>query len=273
MMVDHAAGGVWIAAIGFDALPSLLMLSMMCMNSAIAGGISQLLRGLMVHVMGVAGGLVIFGVQWRPSSTMLDVVVCIPLLLLHPITVGLTAHRLQTKLQSQREHLSRLSREDALSGLYNRQHWWSLVEREFQRLHGTGGVSTLVMADIDHFKLVNDQGGHAAGDEAIRRFAHVLRETLRSSDVPGRYGGEEFGILLPDTDGTQATNVMERIRQQLHENPLLGGTVVTVSFGVAPFSAETLDATHWIGQADELLYRAKAMGRDCVVLASVPSSK
>ena len=268
MMVDHVAGGAWIAVIGFNSLPSLLMLSMMCMNSAIAGGVSQLLRGLLAHLLGVAAGVLIFGVHWRPTSTMLDVLVCTPLLLLHPITVGLTAHRLQSKLQSQREHLSRLSRKDALSGLYNRQHWWTMVEAEIQQLQGTGGTSTLVMADIDHFKQVNDAGGHAAGDEAIRRFSSILRQALRSTDIPGRYGGEEFGILLPGTDGVQASEVMERVRALLQQQPLIGGTAVTVSFGVAPFDANTPDATRWIKQADELLYRAKAMGRDRVVLAS-----
>lgn len=273
MMVDHVAGGAWISAIGFDVLPSLLMLSMMCMNSAIAGGLSQLMRGLAAHVIGVAIGLLVFGNQWLPTSSMLDVVVCIPLLLLHPITVGLTAHRLQAKLQSQRAHLARLSREDALSGLYNRQHWWTLVEAECQRLQGTGGVATLVMADIDHFKRVNDTGGHAAGDEAIRRFGDVLRETLRSTDVPGRYGGEEFGILLPGTDGSQAIDVIERVRKRLHQQPLVGGAPVTVSFGVAPFNSEAPDAVRWLRQADEFLYQAKAMGRDRVVPATFPSSQ
>lgn len=142
------------------------------------------------------------------------------------------------------------------------------VASEFNHV-GCRGLYSAIASASHHRRADSspDQGGHAAGDEAIRQFACLLRETLRSSDVPGRYGGEEFGVLLPATDGAQAMDIMQQIRKSLHEKPLLGKTAVTVSFGVAPFSADTFDAIDWIRQADELLYRAKAMGRDRVVLA------
>lgn len=270
MVLDHLAGGAWMVAIGFSPLPSLLMLSMMCMDSAIAAGARQLLRGLLAHAAGIGLGVLAFGWHWQPATTMLDVLACAPLLLLHPAAVGITAHRLLAKLQAQREHLARLGRHDALSGLFNRAHWMLLVEAEFQRFRRGGPVATLVLVDIDHFKRINDTRGHAAGDEAIQRFAALLRLGLRSIDMPARYGGEEFGVLLPGTDATQAREVMERLRASLHRHPLLDDRAVTASFGVVALDRHVRDAADWIQRADRLLYRAKHLGRDRVVVAGDP---
>ena len=119
------------------------------------------------------------------------------------------------------------------------------------------------MLDIDHFKSINDQYGHPAGDEVIRKVAEILRGSLRGDDVPGRYGGEEFGVLLPDTPEAGAEVIAERIRRRI-ERAALGrpGLRATASIGIAEIRTRDVDYTVWISQADRALYAAKERGRN-----------
>lgn len=270
LLIDHFAGGLWTAAIAFNLLPSVLLVSLMSMDSIIGGGARQLRRGLAVHAAGIGLGLLLFGAHWQPMPSMLTVLTCLPLLLLHPISIGLATHRALSKLSLQREELFRLSQRDGLSGLYNRRHWEQQVGAEFARFVRTGQVATLVLIDLDHFKRINDQHGHDAGDTAIKRFADLLRASLRDIDVPGRYGGEEFGILLPQTTPQSAAVVMERLRKRLHQEPLLEGVVITASFGVAGASRELESHAAWMRVADQMLYRAKHQGRDQISVVGEP---
>ena len=267
LQIDHFLGGLWLPAIAFNLLPSVLMLSMMSMDSMIGGGVRQLRRGLLAHAAGAAVGVLVFGLHWQPTPTLPTVLACLPLLLLHPVGVGLITYRSLRKLRKQRTELAYLSQRDGLSELFNRRHWEQLVKAEFARFARSGQVSTLVLVDLDYFKRINDERGHQAGDMAIRRFAQLLRTSVRDIDVPGRYGGEEFGILLPQTSPQAATVVMDRLRRRLHEQPLIEGMVVTASFGVAGVSRDLDNHEAWMRLADQMLYRAKHRGRDQVSMA------
>ncbi len=267
LLVDHFACGVWLAAIAFNLLPVVLMVSLTGMDNMISGGMRQLRRGLIALLGGICLGMAVFGAHWDPTTSMVTVVACLPLLLLHPISIGLTTYRTLRKLGRQREELAHLSQHDGLSGLFNRRHWELQVKAEFARFIRTGQVATLVLIDLDHFKRVNDEHGHDAGDRVIRRFADLLRASVRDIDVPGRYGGEEFGILLPQTAPQSATVVMDRLRKRLHEEPLLKGAVITASFGVAGLSRDIENHDAWMRLADQMLYRAKHQGRDRVSTA------
>jgi len=266
-LVDHFIGGLWLPAIAFNLLPSALMVSMMAMDSMIGGGMRQLRRGLLAHTAGALCGMALFGLHWQPASSLNTVLACLPLLLLHPMGVGLITYRSLRKLRRQRAELAHLSQRDGLSELYNRRHWEQLVKAEFARFARTGQVATLVLIDLDHFKRVNDELGHEAGDTVIRRLAQMLRTSVRDIDVPGRYGGEEFGILLPQTAPQDASVVMDRLRRRLHTEPLIEGVVVTASFGVAGLSRNLESHETWMRLADQMLYRAKHRGRDQVSMA------
>jgi diguanylate cyclase (GGDEF)-like protein len=151
-----------------------------------------------------------------------------------------------------------------LSGLLNRSHWEAVVGAEFQRCRRIGHPSSLVMMDIDHFKAINDSHGHPVGDAVIRSIASILRAVLRLHDVPGRYGGEEFGIVLPGT-GIQGAEVLaERIRKRVESTVLEGTRNVraTASLGVAAFDPRDADHVDWIARADRALYMAKEGGRN-----------
>ena len=163
------------------------------------------------------------------------------------------------------ERLSDASRTDPLTGLLNRRGFEELMDVEIARARRSGRPLSVLIADLDHFKRLNDRGGHAAGDAALRRFAAVARSCCRRVDVLGRLGGEEFALLLPDADAERAFLVAERLRCGFADaNSGKGGT--TVSVGVASASATHPDREALMKAADQALYGAKALGRDrCVI--------
>ncbi len=181
-----------------------------------------------------------------------------------------------TERRKLEEQLRLLAATDPLTGLPNRRAFLETAGRELAGAGRRNRPVALVMLDIDHFKRVNDRHGHAAGDEALRRVAETCRDSLRAGDLAGRLGGEEFCLLLPDTDLPAAAGVAERVRQTVAATPipLPDGAVLhlTISLGVAiaqaPESPGALDDT--LGRADRALYRAKDNGRDRVELDGGP---
>jgi diguanylate cyclase (GGDEF)-like protein len=162
---------------------------------------------------------------------------------------------------------------DHLTGALTRRGFIEQAEREIARSRRYGRPSTLVMLDVDHFKSVNDAYGHAAGDQVLHQIAKIAAATLRPSDVFGRLGGEEFGMLLPETGGEEALFVTERLREAIaaHATSLTGGGTlrVTASFGVAPLSEVFTSFSAWLESADTMHYEAKTGGRNCTRLADL----
>lgn len=166
--------------------------------------------------------------------------------------------------------LERLATTDGLTGLPNRRHFLGQAAEEMARARRYGRPITVGIADLDHFKQVNDRFGHAVGDHVLQSFASLVAETLRQTDRVGRYGGEEFAFIFPETTPEEALRLAGRLRQRLAaEPPLLpDGSVlpVTVSIGLADATGRDLEES--LAQADIALYQAKGSGRDRCVLAS-----
>ena len=162
---------------------------------------------------------------------------------------------------------------DGLTGLANRRHCEEELEAELLRAERLGGATALVFADLDDFKAVNDLHGHPAGDAVICAFAELLRESVREIDIPGRFGGEEFVLLLPGTDAAGAASVAERVRAALAERVIVtpGGAAIriTASFGVAT-APPLARAAELISAADRALYDAKRAGKNRVGTAQLP---
>ncbi|MEQ6289853.1 diguanylate cyclase [Vogesella sp. GCM10023246] len=165
--------------------------------------------------------------------------------------------------------LQRLANTDELTGLYNRRQFMLRTSEEIARSHRWERPLSLAMLDLDHFKLLNDRYGHPFGDEVLRRFAACCQTAVRLEDVCGRLGGEEFAILLPDTDRYSARQVMERVREAVAalelSNPLGGEPVqFTVSIGISELYPGDATATPMMARADAALYLAKQEGRNLV---------
>ena len=186
------------------------------------------------------------------------VVFLVTALVFHLALVALMGARFMAELR-------RLSRVDGLTELLNRRAIEELLDDEARRSLRSNRPFSVLMIDADHFKGINDRHGHAAGDEALRHLARVLRAQMRDVDRVGRFGGEEFVVLLPGTASNEALHVAERVRDALLRRSLTWqgeAITLTVSVGVAAWRGPQDDVGALLKRADAALYRAKALGRD-----------
>jgi diguanylate cyclase (GGDEF)-like protein len=167
----------------------------------------------------------------------------------------------------ERDVAHKLAERDPLTGVLNRRAILARLRSEFAKARQTGEPLSLLFLDLDHFKNVNDSYGHRAGDQCLRGVIEPIAGELRQGDALGRYGGEEFLILLPGAGASDAEVVAERIRRRVQEMPMLiSGTRIglTVSLGVAAVDGEVTLADDLIERADAALYRSKSGGRNQV---------
>lgn len=171
------------------------------------------------------------------------------------------------------QDLAEQAQTDPLTGLYNYRFFSTSLAQEIERTGRSGQPTTLLMLDIDHFKRVNDSWGHEVGNQALVHIAGLIRETLRRLDIPCRYGGEEFAVILPDTSLATAVSVAERLRARIEETPLAVADKklqLSVSVGAASYllGGET-SPEQLVKRADHYLYQAKQDGRNCVRHATI----
>lgn len=184
--------------------------------------------------------------------------------------VGL--RRLFDHLRAQEAEMTRQAHTDFLTGLHNRRSFFEQGEREWVRSMRHGSDMAVLMLDIDFFKAVNDRHGHQAGDEVLQGLSRMCQQNIRSIDLAGRLGGEEFAILLPETGPVRAREVAERLRTAVsaHPMPVAAGHAIpiTISIGVASLHADHADLQALLQAADRALYAAKTAGRNRVCLAN-----
>jgi two-component system, cell cycle response regulator len=175
---------------------------------------------------------------------------------------------LQEQLVNAREQLRMQATHDALTGLFNRAAILEVLEREVVRSNREKYPMAVIMADLDHFKDINDTYGHQAGDEVLKETARRMLASFRPYDVVGRYGGEEFLIVVPTSELATAMELADRLRQNISAEPVVASTgfpiPVTLSLGVASSSTERNQPAHLLRLADEALYTAKNAGRNRV---------
>lgn len=183
---------------------------------------------------------------------------------------------LQDALKKTNEQLIELSIRDVLTGLFNRRHFMELLEKEFDRTQRYSSKLAFLMIDLDHFKSINDNYGHITGDMVLKEVAKIFLNGLRKNDVVGRYGGEEFAMILPGNDLNGAKIVAERYRQAIENmsiktqnNTLKLSVTIGCSFAPHPKIKNINDL---INSADDALYRGKKLGRNRVELMSLPDS-
>ncbi len=168
-----------------------------------------------------------------------------------------------TQRKRAEERVTNMAITDGLTGITNRQAFGRLLEREMARASRYASPLSLIMYDLDHFKRINDCFGHNVGDDVLKTVAGLVGDSLRDTDLHGRWGGEEFMVLLPETGLEAAGKVAEKLRRAIADHRFEGPGGVTASFGVAQLSAGE-DARSLAQRVDEALYRAKALGRNRV---------
>ena len=173
----------------------------------------------------------------------------------------------ESELGNALEEVQRLAITDSLTGLYNRRHFFELADNELQRARRYRRFLSAIMLDIDHFKQVNDTHGHAVGDHVLKEVADCCSQAMRKEDVLGRYGGDEFAIMLPESNLVATCQVAERLRQRIAQKPIdteVGPVTVTVSLGVSTLDDECSKPETLLANADQALYVAKRSGRNRV---------
>jgi len=192
-------------------------------------------------------------------------------IVIYDVTEAANAH---LSLQDRNEELTLSSRLDPLTKLYNRGYWERRLELEFKRFSRSNAPSVLVMLDIDHFKRVNDTYGHQGGDTVLRKLGQLLLNKYRETDIIGRYGGEEFAILLLDTETDQALELIQDLTQELADTQIIHNDKVieiTLSFGLTEINSDIKRHDQWIDTADKALYKSKQNGRNqATVLDYIP---
>jgi diguanylate cyclase len=264
LLLDSAMGGVWIALMRFNLIPSALLLVMLASDKISVGGWGLLARAFTVQVAACVVAAAANGFAFQPESSTPELLFSLPFLAGYPLAISTAMFALARKANRHNRLLARQTRVDASTGILNRPSWEAAVESELRRFKRGGAAPALLMIDIDRFKEINDQYGHLAGDEVIRKTAAVIQSTIRDVDVSGRYGGDEFGLLLTHTGTHAALVAAERIRQRVAETRFERAPDVraTLSIGIAQASRGMEDVHAWISQADAALYKAKTLGRN-----------
>ncbi len=171
-------------------------------------------------------------------------------------------------LRQSSSELEKLVHTDTLTGLYNYRHFSLVLEQELERTRRTGQPTCMILLDLDHFKRVNDTWGHEVGNQVLRKCADLMQQTLRKIDIPCRYGGEEFAIILPGTHLPLAVSVANRLREDIMHAPIkVDDSVIefSASMGVDTYiMGDVIAPDDFVKQVDEQLYRAKKEGRNRV---------
>jgi diguanylate cyclase len=266
LIFDSIAGGFWAGAMGLNPLPAVTTLSMMAMNNIAAGGPRLFMTGLLAQLAGGLFAYWLFLPPLFPAVTQIQVYASLPMLVIYPMAIGWVCYRVAVQLSRHKTSLQKLSRTDSLTGLMNHGTWKEMLHTEFTRCQASPRQISVALIDIDHFKMINDTYGHIIGDNVLKQLSNALTASLRETDLAGRYGGDEFCVILPDTSLTQAGEILERLRRTVneHNDSRIPGLQLSLSIGIAAYAPHLTDAGKWLHEADMALYAAKTTGRNRV---------
>lgn len=273
LLLDSALAGLWVPLLHFNLLPSALLATLATVDKINTGIRGLWLRSLPCLFGATALGSLMTGLAFQPESDMRVILACIPLLLIHTVAVSLNGYRLVRQVNIQNRRLDELSRTDPLTGLDNRRHWELHTGALLQQHLDAGAPASLLMVDVDNFKVINDTYGHACGDEVIRAVARLLGEHVNAEERCARYGGDEFAVVLA-ADQARAHAVAENIRRAVQALRLdsAPGLNCSVSQGIATTKDPETTLSSLLAAADAALYRAKRAGRNRVLMAADDAS-
>lgn len=297
VIIDSVALGAWVAGLGFPLWISVALFLTILLNHAMTGGLQGILIGVMAFASGALASTAVIAFHVSTDTDGLVTLFSIIGLTIYISLIGIEAfnyarqlHEVRSTLDRQKmtleeanaalhsqlekiddlqEKLREQANRDPLTGLFNRRYLEGTLERELARCRREGAPLTLLMIDVDYFKMVNDEYGHQAGDDVLRVFGKLLLEHARTEDVVCRYGGEEFLLVLPKMPLDIAMERAGQLLKMFQETIVAHGEMrisTTVSIGVATTPQHADAAEALLKCADKALYRAKAEGRNRVVV-------
>lgn len=263
LKIDAVIAGVWIGLMGVMALPTAALIVMIGMNLLGSGGFRLFMVGIIITLLTALVTLQLASSLVLLSPGPLEWWLTLPVLMLYPMLFAWVSHRTALRLAEHRRRLELMSTRDGMTGVFNRRHWEILLRNEFDKCRRSQYLATILLIDIDHFKSINDTWGHDVGDEAIVAITRQLQLTLRSCDVIGRFGGDEFAVIMSRTTAESAIAAMSRVHERLKNMPLPGAPTerLRISVGVAPWGPQFGHYREWLKAADVALYKAKNAGR------------
>jgi len=269
LFIDAFFMGFWLPLISFNFVPSIAIIGMGLLSVVSALGLKKMILAFATECIGVLIGCLIVGVNVQLQSDFYSIIVSLPILIFYPLFIGNVSYQLSFNLSDKKRQLKQLSRTDALTRLNNRMYLEDQLEQLFKRHKRDNTKACCIFIDVDHFKAVNDTHGHIVGDEVLKKVANIIQSCVREVDICGRFGGEEFCILMPNTQVEEAKVVTERIRECINQTVLHQEMQVTgsVSAGIAVISNAMTCYNDWLALADEAQYQAKKLGRNQTVVA------
>ncbi len=265
-LVDALIIGSWVALLHWSLLPSSCILAIGVADRFYTG----LKRRWPSTLIALLIGMLLMSALIRPApqwdAPLVVQLSLLPLIILHSAYASWSTRSMLKTLAKQNLQLRLLGRIDPLTTVYSRDYWWKKARTALQQYRMSQEQTSLLVIDIDRFKTVNDDYGHIVGDEVLKQIGLSIRNCLRSHDIAGRYGGDEFTVLCKHANAKEAYSVALRIRDKLaqiriREYPDLR---VSASIGVAAADASIGSVTEWVKAADSALYSAKNAGRDQV---------
>ena len=296
VILDSVALGAWVAGLGFPLWISVGLFLTILLNHAMTGGLPGMLLGLLAFAGGALASTAVIAFHVSTDTDGLVTLFSIVALAAYLSLIGIESfryarqlHEVQSTLDRQKmtleeantalhkqiekiddlqEKLREQANRDSLTGLFNRRYLEGTLERERARCRREGAPLTMLMIDVDHFKMVNDDYGHQAGDEVLRVMGKLLLENARTEDIVCRYGGEEFLLVLPKMPLDVGLGRAAQLLKIFQEMTVSYGEMrirTTVSIGVATTPQHADSAEALLKCADKALYQAKARGRNRVV--------
>ena len=270
LRVDAIMAGVWIGVMGVNAMPSAALVMMISMNLIGVGGIRLYGPGVIMTALAALIALQLTHVTPDYVSTPLEIGLALPVIVCYPMLFAWMSFQTTRRLVEHKRRLELMSTLDGMTGVFNRRHWEVLLRTEYENYRRYHRSATLLLIDIDHFKNINDSWGHDVGDLAIVAVTRQLQLTLRASDMIGRFGGDEFAVIMSGTTAESAIAAMSRVHERLADLHLPGmpQVKISISVGVAPLTTSMVHYQEWLKAADIALYKAKNAGRNRTEVAA-----
>ena len=263
LALDSLFAGLWAGQMAFNLLPSVLLLSMVTMNAMAAGGWRLLRTNIVLQAIGLLTMLGVRDFHIQIDTRYPEILACLPMLIIYPLVVSSASYRLAVQLAVYKKAFKLISTQDGMTRLLHHAAWMERLNEIFLRCRTDEVVAVLALIDIDNFKSINDNHGHQVGDAVITRLANLLRAELGERFVPGRYGGDEFCVLLLDIGVDQAYERLDNIRKRFGDWADGTSSVqASLSVGMVPYSSTFTSARDWLHATDAALYRAKRHGKN-----------